>query len=511
MTQPLTATPPSAIITGWDFSTGAVKCLAFSTAGDVLAEARFGTDLHTSDGVSELNLLLLEGQARATTRAIAAQLKEQNRLHDWLAGGISATHHTAGLVDDVGNPLRRAICWNDQTLAKYHLIGQNRLGGPERVREFIGGPWAERYTLSHIVKDFEHDAGAWAKVRFMLSHGSLALADLTGRWGVTSISSAASTGIMDLRSNRWRTEMLGALREQSQRECVLAKLPSIQTDDAPVAALSENLALECALPAGVRPLVFPTLDDQAAGLVGGGATEPGHVAIILGNSAVVNSSADFIPEKTLLDVMKLNHGPFLWMRCYSNGAQFLDRVLGGKPDWAALEKAARAVAAGCHGVSVMPFALSEPSVGVSSPRVEWSPAEPTDAGVRFRAALEAIAYLIALAVAEHETAGQKVSRVSVSGGIAKSDLMVEILASALDKPLERLASDEGPALGAAAAALAGLESHRRRAKGDASPFRVADAVQQMVKFKGRVPPNREWVSAYQKGLASFRMAIMVRG
>ena len=42
----------------------------------------------------------------------------------------------------------------------------------------------------------------------------------------------------------------------------------------------------------------------------------------------------------------------------------------------------------------------------------------------------------------------------MSGGIARSDLMCEILATVLDRPLERLQSSEGPALGAAVTALA---------------------------------------------------------
>src|SRR5262249_6794247 len=143
------------IVTGWDFSTGAVKCLAFDLTGKVLAEVRFPTDIWTEGGVSELSLLQLEGQARASTRAIAAKLRELGRLKDWVAGGISATHHTAGRVDALGNQVRRAICWNDQTLARYHAKGLERLGGPDRVGELIGGPWAVRYSLSHLVKDEE--------------------------------------------------------------------------------------------------------------------------------------------------------------------------------------------------------------------------------------------------------------------------------------------------------------------------------------------------------------------
>src|SRR3954469_2343253 len=134
--------PPPVIVTGWDFSTGGVKCLAFDLEGRTLAEVRLPTDLWTEGGVSELNLLQLEGQARASTRAIAARLRELGRLTHWVAGGISATHHTAGRIDQNRVQIRRAICWNDHTLAPYHARGLQRLGGPQRVQERIGGPWA---------------------------------------------------------------------------------------------------------------------------------------------------------------------------------------------------------------------------------------------------------------------------------------------------------------------------------------------------------------------------------
>src|SRR5437764_380766 len=131
MAERLQCVPPDSVLTGWDFSTGAVKCLAFDLDGNTLAEVRLPTDLWTQAGVSELNLMQLEGQARTSTRAIAARLREKGRLTQWVAGGISATHHTAGRIDGDRVQVRRAICWNDHTLAPYHAKGLQRLGGQE--------------------------------------------------------------------------------------------------------------------------------------------------------------------------------------------------------------------------------------------------------------------------------------------------------------------------------------------------------------------------------------------
>jgi sugar (pentulose or hexulose) kinase len=503
--EPLRCVAPDSIITGWDFSTGAVKCLAFDLEGRTVAEVRLPTDLWTEGGVSELNLMQLEGQARASTRAIAARLREQGRLPHWVAGGISATHHTAGRVDRDHNQVRRAICWNDHSLAAYHAAGLARLGGQERVRQLIGGPWAIRYSLSHLVKDEALLPRAdWQRTTRVLAHGGLAGGYLTGSFDVISVSAAASTGIMDLRTQQWCRGMLDALASPELRELAWQQLPRIVDQFTPLGPLAAHVALEAGIDPDRRPLVFPTSDDQQAGLVGGGAVEAGQMAVILGNSAVVNSSSAQLPATDDLDAMRLNWGPYLWMRCYNNGALFLDRIVGERPDWQRLEQEARACPPGCDATLVLPFMAPEPSLGVKAPRFGWHPGEPKEPGRRFRAALEALAYLIALGVRQHEQAGQKITRVTVSGGIARSPLMLEILATVLDRPLQRLQSDEGPALGAAVTALAAVESHRRGQQGITTPFTVADAVAVLVKFRDGVGPNAAWAPAYREGLRAFQ-------
>jgi xylulokinase len=506
MPEPLRCLAPDSIVVGWDFSTGGVKCLAFDLEGKTVAEVRLPTDLWTEGGVSELNLLQLEGQARGSARAIAARLSAIDRLESWVASGISATHHTNGRIDAQGNQVRRAICWNDQTLAAYHALGLERLGGQEAVQKLIGGPWAIRYSLSHLVKDETClPTPDWRRTTRCLPHGSLAAGYLTGSFDTASVSAAASTGIMDLRTNQWCTGMLRALENTEYRHLAEQQLPQIIDQFTPVGSFSRSVAADLCLDPGygLRPLIFPTSDDQQAGLVGGGAVDAGQMAIILGNSAVVNSSASQPPTSGDLDVMKLNWGPYLWMRCYNNGAQFLDRVVGPHPKWDELEQAARACPAGANGFRVLPFIAPEPSLGVAKSLFEWLPQEPAEPGVKFRAALEALAYLIALGVRAHERGGQKITRITVSGGIARSPLMCEVLATVLDRKLERLQSSEGPALGAAVTALAAMETYLRRERQDNTPFTVADAVPILVKFSQPAAPNPAWRETYAKGLQGF--------
>src|SRR5581483_1373673 len=243
----------------------------------------------TEGGVSELNLMQLEGQAHASVRAMAAKLRDLDRLQHWVAGGISATHHTAGRIDKNRIQVRRAICWNDHSLGTYHAAGLKRLGGQKKVRALIGGPWAIRYTLSHLVKDETHLAPSeWQRTDRVLPHGALAAGFLTGNFDVVSLSAAASTGMMDLRSGQWCLEMLSALQNEEYRRLAWMQLPKIVDQFEPVGKLTTDYAPDllhgrAASQGDEGVLIFPTSDDQQAGLAGGGAVEAGQMAIILGN------------------------------------------------------------------------------------------------------------------------------------------------------------------------------------------------------------------------------------
>ena len=102
------------------------------------------------------------------------------------------------------------------------------------------------------------------------------------------------------------------------------------------------------------------------------------VVLILGTSAVVNSSSTQLPTTDRLDAMRLNWGPYLWMRCYMNGAGIVNQIVGSNPNWASLEEQARKVAPRCGGISVSPFLSPEPSLGVVNKHFKWNPKLPRE-------------------------------------------------------------------------------------------------------------------------------------
>jgi sugar (pentulose or hexulose) kinase len=128
------------------------------------------------------------------------------------------------------------------------------LGGQQKAKEYTGGPWAIRYSLSHLVKDeTQLSTEDWKRTTRILSHGSLAAGYLTGVFDRTSVSCAASTGIMDLRTKAWRKEMLLALENPLYQQLAWLQLPTIVDADEPLGLLSLDVALEN----GIAPCKAP--------------------------------------------------------------------------------------------------------------------------------------------------------------------------------------------------------------------------------------------------------------
>ena len=81
-----------------------------------------------------------------------------------------------------------------------------------------------------------------------------------------------------------------------------------------------------------------------------------------------------------------------------------------------------------------------------------------------------------------------------SGGGARNELWLKIVASVLEMPVERLAVEEGAAYGAAL--LGGVAGGVF-----ASP---AEAVQACIRPHGRVDPVDEWIEPYREQRERFR-------
>jgi xylulokinase len=111
-----------------------------------------------------------------------------------------------------------------------------------------------------------------------------------------------------------------------------------------------------------------------------------------------------------------------------------------------------------------------------------------------RAVFEGVAYGLRDSLELLKGLGVEARAARVSGGGARSDLWLRILASVLDLPLERTAADEGSAYGAAllGGVAAGVFSD------------VHEAVASCVRVRETVEPEPRWRPAYEHGYQRFR-------
>ena len=117
-----------------------------------------------------------------------------------------------------------------------------------------------------------------------------------------------------------------------------------------------------------------------------------------------------------------------------------------------------------------------------------------DRGGLVRAVLEGVAYGLRDSLELLRELGVRPEVGRVSGGGARSDLWLSIVASVLDLPLERTAVEEGAAYGAAL--LGGV------AGGVFSD--VHEAARACVRVRETVEPEPAWREAYEAGYERFR-------
>ena len=117
-----------------------------------------------------------------------------------------------------------------------------------------------------------------------------------------------------------------------------------------------------------------------------------------------------------------------------------------------------------------------------------------DRGALARAVLEGVAYGLRDSLELLRELGVEVEVGRASGGGARSDLWLKIVASVLGLPLERTVAEEGAAFGAAL--LGGVAN---------GVFADAhEAVEACVRVRDRIEPDPAWQEAYDEGYARYR-------
>jgi xylulokinase len=444
---------------GLDVGTSGVKAIAITPGGDIVGEAEEGYALSTPrPGWAEQDP---EDWWRAAQAALA-------RLPEGPVG-LSGQMHGLVALGDGDRVLRPAILWNDQRTGAECVEIERRLG-LDRLIELTGNRALTGFTAPKLLWLARNEPETYGRIRRILLPKDYVRLRLTGEHAI-DVADASGTLLFDVGGRRWSEEVCEALE--------------IPTEWLPPAHESTEVA---------------GAGDQAAGALGVGIVEPGPVSVVLGTSGVVFAVLPgFEPDAEARVHVFCHAVPGTWhamgvMLSAAGSFAWLRQVLGAP--YGTLDEEAARWEPGAEGLLFAPYLQGErtphadPDVRAAFTGLSLR----HDRGALARAVLEGVAYGLRDSLELLRGLGCQPTVGRVSGGGARSDLWLRIVASVLGLPLEQTESDAGAAYGAAL--LAGV---REGVFADAG-----EAVARCVRVRGRIDPVPGWLAAYDEGYERFR-------
>ena len=496
------------IVLAHDFGTTGNKATLFASDGTVLSShyLPYATE-YPKPGWAEQDPNDWKRAFVGSTAAVLAQ--SSIRREDVTA--ISFSGHMLGCipVDRAGNVLRdRVFLWADHRSQEQARLIEDRIGWEEFYRRTGGGLELALYPAAKQLWLKEHEPSLYKRTHLFMGTKDYLVHWLTGRI-VTDYSDASNTGLLDLTHRRWADDFVATLGLD------LHKLPEeILRSDTVVGNVTREAASETGLAEGT-PVVLGGGDVPCAA-VGAGVVEEGIAYNYIGSAswvAVAGPSGVFDTEMRPFNLCHLVPNMYVsQLATYSAGvvhewfkdqicvSEVQDTQASGTSPFDVMDKEAAAAPAGANGLLFLPH-------------MRGGGAPFHDLGTRgallglelghtrsdvLRAVLEGISLNIGLLCSALERGTRRpFDELRVIGGGAKSRLWMEILASAIGKPVVTLAaSQEANCLGAAMTGFVALGRH--------ADFRQAAA--EMIEIEERVAPDPVASGLYGEMSETFRRA-----
>ena len=450
-------------VAGLDVGTSAVKGVALSETGEVVARAEAGYPLRTPQpGWAEQDP---EDWWRA-----AQEVLEQ--LGAVRAVGLSGQMHGLVALDGADRVLRPAILWNDQRTAAECAHIEERVG-LDRLVAATGNRALTGFTAPKLLWLRRHEPDVFQRIATVLLPKDYVRLRLSGE-KVMDVSDASGTLLFDVGERRWSQEVCDALG------IPLAWLPEVRESVAAAGA-----------------------GDQAAGALGVGVDAAGGPAsVVLGTSGVVFAVLESFAADPQGRVHAFCHAvPGTWhamgvMLSAAGSLRWLRDATAPGEEFGPMVSAAEAWDPGCEGLTFLPYLAGErtPHADPDARAAFAGLSLRHDRAALVRAVLEGVAFGLRDSLDLLAAVGARPASARVSGGGARSDLWLRIVASVLELPLERTAADEGAAFGAAllGGVRAGVWSD------------VHEAVTATVRVTGTTEPVAEWVERYAEVRETFR-------
>ncbi len=467
----------SSSFVGIDVGTSGVKALAIDDAGTVLARAERAYPLSTPQpGWAEQD----PADWWEATESALAQLRASAGTPAGI--GLSGQMHGLVALDARDEVLRPAILWNDQrTGAECAEIEQTI--GLQRLISLTGNRALTGFTAPKLLWLRHNEPDVFGRIARIALPKDYVRLRLCGEHAI-DVSDASGTLLLDVAKRRWSDEVLGALRLDPgwlPRVLESPEVSGVTGDGVPVAAGG---------------------GDQACGALGVGVDRTGPVSVVLGTSGVVFAALEQFAADPQARVHAFCHAvPGAWhamgvMLSAAGSLRWLRDTIAPGVSFDELVAGAEAWPAGTEGLLFAPYLVGErtPHADPDARGAFTGLSVRHDRGALVRAVLEGVAFGLRDSLDLISELGGTPATGRVSGGGARSELWLKIVASVLELPLQRVAVDEGAAFGAAI--LGGVAA-------GAWPD-VHAAVAATVTLREQIDPVPEWVEIYRERRAHFR-------
>lgn len=462
-------------IVGLDVGTTGLKAIAISEDGAILdrREEEYSLSI-PKPGWAEQDP---EDWWQAS-EAVLAQLEVGE-----VAGiGLSGQMHGLVALDDADRILRPAILWNDQRTAAECEEIESRLG-LDRLIALTGNRALTGFTAPKLLWLRNHEPDVYERLTTMLLPKDYVRLRLTGERAI-DVADASGTLLFDVARRNWSAEVLKEL----------------ELDPEILPTALESPAVSGSTGAGVP--VAAGAGDQAAAALGVGVDRPGPLSIALGTSGVVFAALPTFAADGKARVHSFCHAvPNGWhamgvMLSAAGSLRWLRDAIAPGTAYATLIAEAADWAPGAEGLIFLPYLAGErtPHADPDARAAFVGLTLRHDRGALVRAVLEGVAFGLRDSLELLRDLGVEPKIGRVSGGGARSELWLQIIASVLGIPLERMRVEEGAAYGAAL--LGGAAG---------GVFRdVHEAVDSCVQTVERVEPNPAWQETYVEHYGRFR-------
>ncbi|WP_062104221.1 xylulokinase [Bacillus niameyensis] len=437
-------------VIGVDLGTSSVKVLLVNQKGNVVHEVTKSYPLiQKQSGYSE------QDPNQWVEKTVEALSELVNIYNPTNIEGISFSGQMHGLVvlDKDGYLLRNAILWNDtRTTEQCEQI--NTVVGKEKLLEITKNVALEGFTLPKLLWVKQYEPEIFEKTNVFLLPKDYLRYRMTGAIQM-DYSDAAGTLLLNIAEKSWSLEICELLGI-NPRIC-----PSLVESSDFVGTITKEFAEKTGLSEQTK--VFAGGADNACGAIGAGILSEGKTLCSIGTSGVVLSYEE--SEKRDFDgtVHYFNHGKesayytmgvtlaagysLSWFKQTFAKDENFDDFLQGMEN----------IPVGSNGLLFTPYIVGErtpyPDANIRGSFIGVDSSHTRNHFIR--AVIEGITFSQNESIEIFRSSGKTIDTVVSIGGGAKNKTWLQIQADIFNAKIVKLASEQGPGMGAAMLAAYG--------------------------------------------------------